>query len=261
MSTPCSARRMRLTALNNRLGDAARKLWFGFFPPVCLLCAQPAADRRLDICAGCRSDLPALGEHCQRCAEPLAQQQSLCGRCSQKLPQFEHVFAAFLYAPPLTQLVTSFKFQRRHSAGYALGQLLADATLEHYRQQPWPVPEVLIPIPLHPWRQSRRGFNQAALLACDVARQWSRNGQPLDVDQRLLRRVRRTRAQTGLTLAQRRINLRGAFRLTGKSPQRVALIDDVMTSGSTANECARLLKQAGCESVQVWVVARAARPR
>ncbi len=251
---------MKQQGIKGLIQRQAQALWFGLFPPCCQLCGQPA-DQRMDICSGCRTDLTRLTTCCARCAEPLADSSSLCGRCQQKRPFFDSVFAPFIYTPPLTRLITAFKYRRQTSAGHSLGMLLTEAVINEYHKDQLELPDCLVPIPLHPWRQLRRGFNQSSVLARDIARGFKSNTIDLPVDQHLLQRTRRTQPQSGLSLVERRKNLKNAFQINGKPPQRVALVDDVMTSGSTANECARALKQAGCEVVQVWVVARAERPR
>ncbi len=238
----------------------SRSVRLAWFPPACLLCRQPA-QQHLDICTGCQTDLTAMDACCQRCAEPLAQSHSLCGRCQQQLPLFDSVFAPYLYAQPLTQLVTAFKFKRQPSAGQAMGLLLAEAVAIAVESGELSLPDCLVPVPLHPWRQIKRGFNQSALLADDVAKHLRQMEMTVPVAGSMLQRIRRTRPQPGLSLVERRRNLKGAFSLKGNPPRHVALIDDVMTSGNTANECARILKQAGCEVVQVWVAARAERPK
>ncbi len=245
--------------LKELLTAKARSLRFSLFPPVCLLCRQPG-QHRLDLCAGCQANLVTMGPCCGRCAEPLAQSGSLCGRCHQQLPVFDNVFAPYLYSPPVTRLITAFKFQRQHSAGHALGILLSKAVKEALRSGQLSSPDCLIPVPLHPWRQISRGFNQAQILARDISRQLDSGPDRLPVSSQLLQRVRKTQPQPGLKLAERRRNLKGVFKMIGKPPPQVALVDDVMTSGSTVNECARVLKKAGCKTVQVWVLARAERP-
>lgn len=115
--------------------------------------------------------------------------------------------------------------------------------------------DALLPVPLHPWRHAARGFNQALELARPLAR---RSGLPLLT---ITRRVRRTRPQTGLTAAERRRNLRGAFSVTRRLPCRHPLIvDDVMTTGETCSQLARVLLAAGAEDVSVLTAARAGRP-
>lgn len=240
--------------------QAAQALWFGVFPPICLLCGL-RGQSSLDVCTGCYADLTTMQNACSRCAEPLAISQNLCGRCNFRLPVFDKVHAPYLYTPPLTQLITHFKYQRQMSAGHALGQLLAESVEQAITAGALTMPDCLVPVPLHPWRQVRRGFNQSALLAGDICRYLQAHEYACDVNYGLLQRIQTTRPQSGLNLAERRRNLRGVFKLNHSPPKHIALIDDVLTSGSTANECARVLKAQGCETVQVWVVARAERPK
>ena len=146
-------------------------------------------------------------------------------------------------------LVAGLKFHDRLAGGRLLGELLA----RHLLVRGGPLPELILPIPLHPRRLRQRGFNQALELALPLGR---RLGVPLD--RHSCRRNRATQPQTELDLKQRRRNLRNAFALAGPLPARhIALVDDVVTTGSTSNELARLLKRAGAERVEVWAAARA----
>ena len=149
----------------------------------------------------------------------------------------------------MQQLVAGLKFHERLAGGRLLGELLA----RHLLARVNPLPELILPIPLHPRRLRQRGFNQAMELALPVGR---RLGIPLD--RKSCRRKRPTQPQTELDLVQRRRNLRKAFALSGALPARhIALVDDVVTTGSTSDELARLLKRAGAERVEVWAAARA----
>ncbi len=227
-------------------------------PWQCVLCQQ-RSDQARDLCRACAADLPLLQLHCQRCAEPLATLAALCGRCQRQAPAFDQVFAVYLYAQPVQAMLTAFKYRRQQ----VLGRVLAETAAEHIgdaiRAGDLSLPPVLIPVPLHRWRLLRRGFNQSWLIARDVQRTLARRGLHVRIASSLLQRTRRTRPQAGLDLAARRKNLRAAFRVHGAVPAHVCLVDDVMTSGSTVAACARLLKQAGCERVDVWVLARASK--
>jgi len=154
------------------------------------------------------------------------------------------------YQFPVDRLVQSLKFKRQLAAGRVLSHLLC----EWITDEGCDLPDMLIPVPLHRLRMFRRGFNQAFELA-DYA------GRALDVPllTGVLRRHRNTRAQSGLSRKQRRKNVRGAFYWHGpiKPARHVALVDDVMTTGTTVSECARVLKKAGAKRVDVWVAARA----
>jgi ComF family protein len=228
------------------------------FPPICVLCGEEADRARksvLDLCAGCANDLPLNRNACPFCAEPLNETtpvNSICGQCLQRRPRFNAAFCPYRYAYPIDHLVRALKFHNRLAYGRVLGELLADA-LSEKRIEPWP--DLLIPVPLAKERFRERGFNQAIELGCIIER---RLGIPLRPD--LVTRVRSTREQTGLDSKARRKNVRGAFQVTSQlAANRIAILDDVITTGSTANELARTLRRAGAKSVEVWAVARTAR--
>jgi ComF family protein len=167
------------------------------------------------------------------------------------------VEAALLYAYPVDRLVCRFKFGR----DLACGQLLALEMLHAIHHGAHPLPEVIAPVPLHRARHVSRAFNQADVLARLLG-----SAMALPVHSRLIRRKRRTRAQSGLDAAGRKRNIRDAFqcgsdvaRLPGGS--HVVLVDDVMTTGATLAECSKTLRSAGVARVSVWVAARAPAPR
>lgn len=220
-------------------------------PPHCLACGAPGQPGR-DLCAGCEGDLPWNRCACQRCALPLPRVEPVCGACLDQPPPWSRAVAPFAYAAPLDRLVQQMKFGGRLAAARLLGGLLLDALREH--GEPWP--DRLVPVPLHTARLRERGYNQALELARPLAA-----GLGLPLAHGALRRVRATAAQTGLGARQRQRNLEAAFvaaRLTGL---RIALIDDVMTTGSTLKACTRALLAAGAREVEVWVLARAPAPR
>jgi ComF family protein len=146
--------------------------------------------------------------------------------------------------------VQAFKFKRQLAAGRVLSHLIC----EHVSVTKLSHPDTLIPVPLHNSRLLSRGFNQAYELSAYA-------GRILDIPvlAGALRRNRRTRAQSGLSRKQRRRNLKGAFYWhgTGKPGPHIALVDDVMTTGATVSDCARVLRRAGAKRVDVWVAARA----
>lgn len=204
------------------------------------------------LCPGCERSLPRLEAACPRCAAAIAHPgiPGECGVCQQRPPAFQHSIALFHYAPPVDHFIRALKF--RHELGLArrLGERLAERLLAEARR-----PDLILPVPLHATRQRRRGYNQALEIARPIAR---RLGIPLA--RRTLLRVRATAAQSDLPPDARRRNLRGAFALrAGASVEglRVALVDDVMTTGSTVEAAARTLRAAGAKEIEVWVVARA----
>ncbi len=228
------------------------KLQFALLPPRCLLCGG-RGDGARDLCSACAAALPGLGHACPLCALPLPGAASglPCGRCRER-PPYAATRAAYAYAPPLDRLVQEFKFAGRLGHARLLGELLAG----HLETSGVPRPEMLLPVPLHPRRLRTRGYNQALELARPVAR---RLGVPLRA--RAGWRLRDTAAQSGLDAKARRRNVRGAFAVDGAvAGRRVAVIDDVVTTGHTVRELARALVAAGAERVEVWCLARAPQP-
>lgn len=217
-------------------------------PSHCVLC-QADDPSGLHLCPDCRADLPWLAAGCPRCAVPLAVPGQPCGACQTRPPPFDTAVALFDYAPPLDGLVQQFKFGQ----GLYLARLFAGLLAE--RLADTPRPDCILPVPLHPHRQRERGFNQALEIARPLAR---RLGCRVDVTTCV--RARATPPQTQLSAARRRRNLRDAFRLARPLAARhIALLDDVMTTGSTLAALAGLLRQAGAERIDVWVCARTTR--
>jgi len=173
-----------------------------------------------------------------------------CGNCLKDPPAFERTEAVFEYAFPLDTLIQQLKY----SGVLAIAGWLGERLMERVAVRPpaeWP--DLLLSMPLHPRRLSERGFNQAALIAERLARRMDRPHRP-----HLARRIRDTPPQVGLGQAERRRNPRGAFECDSSlSGQRIALIDDVMTTGASLDSLARAARAAGARSVEAWVVARA----
>lgn len=233
--------------VNNWLQIAQRLL----LPPVCLVCGGPGVETR-DLCEGCVRDLPWLPKGCYQCAMPLpaaAGEQPVCGSCLQEAPAFDHTIALWNYSTPVDRLLQGLKFERRLEVARLCGELLAQRLLR--RATPWP--DKLIPTPLHPTRLRERGYNQALELARPVGRALG-----LTPDLRLCERIRPTPPQTDLPAAQRYRNVRNAFAVTPGTLANlsVAIVDDVMTTGSTMAALSTTLKQAGATRVEVWVIAR-----
>jgi ComF family protein len=183
----------------------------------------------------------------------------LCGECLQREPPFDAAFAPFVYGHPLDLLVTKLKFGRSLAAGRVLSELWLEAMAEALPTRP----DLLVPVPLHPSRLRERGYNQALELTRPLAR-----ALRIPLADTLLSRTKATAAQANLDAKARRKNLRGAFAfdgaaLNGTRPAKlhVALIDDVMTTGTTLRECARVLKRAGVARVDIWALARAPKSR
>jgi ComF family protein len=220
------------------------------FPGICLLCTARTS-RDHEFCPDCSAALPHWSQGCPQCAAPIAAGAAVrpCGACQQHPPVYSHTFAAFLYAPPIDRLIHGLKYHRRLEVARVLGGFLADRVERENVDV-----DLIMPVPLHTARLRQRGFNQALELARPVAK---RLGVPLNYS--LLERTRATMPQVGLPAKERRRNVRGAFAASNLvAGLRVALVDDVMTTGHTVNAAATCLRKAGTRQVQVWVIARAA---
>lgn len=214
----------------------------------CTLCGTRLSDAR-DFCHGCERSLPLLTSCCTRCAVPLAGglDTSICGACQQHPPKYVSVQAPFRYAPPVDRLVQGAKYGGRLDWIDLLGRQLA----RHAVARAGAV-DAVIAVPLHRSRLRRRGYNQSLELLRPLAKQLA-----LPVCHGL-ERVRATPPQTQLSLAERRRSVRDAFVAKRQfDGLRLALVDDVMTSGATVDAVTRCLLQAGAASVEVWIVARA----
>jgi ComF family protein len=222
----------------------------------CLLCDE-TADGALAICTSCEAELPWLGGHCQVCALPLPSHGLVCGACLKKPPSFSKVEVPWRYAFPIDSLITRFKHQARWPLGRLLGELLSQH-LVHAFDEGLPRPDLLLPVPLASRRQRQRGFNQAAMLG-----QWLSTALQLPRQDAWLQRVLDTPAQQQLDAATRKRNLRKAFALASESAVaglHIALVDDVLTTGATAESLARLLNKAGAARVDVYCLARTPKP-
>lgn len=220
------------------------------FPARCVLCLDPGQPPSFDLCGACEDDLPRDLPACTGCAACLPQADAfLCADCLQRPRDFDAAFAAYRYEHPVDWLVRRAKYGGDIATARVLGTLLGRRLRAGHVLHV----EALLPVPLHRGREARRGFNQAIEIAQAAAREV---GLPVVCDTG--RRWRDTAGQAGLDAAGRRANVRGAFDLVRPlRHRRLAIVDDVLTTGSTAEELARVLKAAGAEWVEVWAVARA----
>ena len=220
-------------------------------PGVCVLCDRTTFNGR-DLCDECHDVLPFNGTACVRCALPLGMHRlegGVCGACFAKPPPFERTVTALVYRDPVPMLVRRVKFHSALVEAHILGSLLATAVEAEYAQAALPL--AIVPVPLSWRRLAGRGHNQATLIARPVARRLD-----LPIAHELCRRIRHTPPQTGLSRTARQRNLAGAFEVRGRPPERIALVDDVMTTGATLRALTRTLRRAGAHEVHLWVVAR-----
>jgi len=226
-----------------------------FYPPMCVVCSSDI-DGREYLCEDCRGRAPRIAPpFCAKCSEPFfgaITQTFSCANCEHRILHFDAAVAAYRSRGLVRKLVHDFKYGRQRHLRHPLAAWLHEAMRDprlHGRRF-----DLIVPVPLHPARERERGFNQATLLAELLARQLA---VPLGA---ALERIRYTITQTAYDRAERMENLRDAFRLRKKMNVRelhVLLIDDVLTTGSTLSECARILKEAGAISVYAATAARA----
>ncbi|MGE8153575.1 ComF family protein [Pseudomonas vancouverensis] len=222
----------------------------------CLLCDEPAEDST-PICMACETELPWLGDQCQTCALPLPAAGLTCGHCQNHPPAFHQVVAPWTYGFPVDSLITRFKHSAKWPFGHLLGELLGQHLLDRFEND-LDRPDALLPVPLARQRLRKRGFNQAAMLA-----RWLSSRLGIPCDERALLRTLDTEAQQVLNADARRKNLRNAFSVTqgaAVAGRHLALVDDVLTTGATAQTLARLLMEAGAARVDVYCLARTPKP-
>ncbi len=212
----------------------------------CLLCQKTSGDALL--CEACERELAPAVPACPRCALTSAG-NAHCGACLAHPPHYDSSYAAFIYAFPVDRLIQALKYGGRLAlAGFFARKL-------HQRVGQAAGVDIIAPLPLHRARLAERGFNQAAEIAKVLARL-----SGIEVQLELGRRVRNTAPQTELPWNERAANVRGAFACEGDlSGLRIAVVDDVMTTGATLDEFARTLKKSGAAWVENWVVARTPR--
>ena len=234
------------------LFEAATSL---LYPPVCTICRGKTRAGEY-LCAPCETKaLRIVAPFCQQCSEPFAGKITgafTCANCAHRTIYFDAAVAAYRGRGVVRQIIHDFKYGRqiylRHLVARWLCAALDD---ERLRGREF---DLVVPVPLHPTRQRERGFNQASLLAELLSARTAIRCKPV------LKRIRYTTTQTALDRAERMENLHNAFRLRKNADVRglrVLLIDDVLTTGSTLSECARVLKRAGATSVHAATAARA----
>lgn len=214
-------------------------------PTHCILCHEVTSNE--NVCHACLQDLPWIKEHCYQCGLPFDLHHvnsTYCGRCITTPPPFESTTALFHYTPPISKFITQLKFNRRLLFANLLGKLLAEKIST--------LPECIIPIPLHKTRLRHRGFNQSLEIAKPIAKRLN-----IPIDTHSFIRSKNTNPHSQLPAKERKQNIKKAF--ISKRPltaKHVAIIDDVVTTGSTVIEFSKLLKKQKVETIQIWCCAR-----
>lgn len=226
-----------------------------FFPGRCLACERPPERfGKLMLCRQCRSAIKFIrGPLCKCCGRPFHKSggdDHLCGLCLTGFYHFDTARALTQYRTPITTIISRFKYHGQTTSLKSFRSIKQQSSVLAELKQP----ELIIPVPLHRKRLRQRGFNQALLLA--------RTFYPEQlnlIDLTVLERHRYTEQQTGMSGKARRHNLKNSFRVNNREvvdDKRVLLVDDVFTTGTTVNECAKVLKEAGAKEIQVLTLAR-----
>lgn len=226
-----------------------QNLFLYFMPPHCILCGEKGFENR-DLCEACYLELPKNTPRCYQCASNLASNVSpiLCENCLENPPAFDETLAPFVHQGSIRYFIIQLKFHHHYPSARLLGGLMAN-----YLKKTAQLPDCIIPVPLHKNRYQERGFNQSIEIARILSKELN---VPLDVQSCI--RQRDTAHQIGLNAQQRNENIKNAFSISATfQAKHVAIVDDVMTTGSTVHELALALKMAGCLRVQIWICAKA----
>jgi ComF family protein len=249
----CARQEAMASAILRPLQGVSKLLLDFALPPRCAGCGDVNEEVGA-FCPGCWAKLEWLGNAgCQRCGLPLAGTEAeICGRCLADPPKIDRIRAAVAYDDIPRSVALRLKYGRK----VALAETMARYMMP--LRSDWDEDALLVPVPLHRWRLWGRGFNQSALVASVLGRRWGLRVAPAG-----LRRVKRTQPLKGMNHSQRRKAMAGAFKASSDLELRgktIILIDDVLTSGSTAEGCARALRRAGAGRVELICWARVVRP-
>ena len=216
-------------------------------PAECMKCRQEIDHDDHPFCNDCYPLLPFQQHCCQRCGQAFASDLDYCGRCLHHAPPFDGCFCPFRYEPPIDDQLRQFKYYQRPELARSIARLLCAEILTHQLE----MPDLLIPVPLHISKLRQRGFNQAWQLTRHVSRLLE-----IPCSSKLIIKTRATPPQVQQSWHQRLINNRGSFALK-QTPgcKHIAIIDDVVTTGSTVAEISKILKKNGVDYVQIWGIA------
>jgi ComF family protein len=237
-------------AFTSFISTIFHSIYHQLLPPSCLLCGY-TTQNFCNICTYCQQDLPILPHLCPRCARFISSSSTICGHCLTTPPPFDQTFTLFPYQPPIVQLIIKLKFQHQLEHATAFAELLRKAICTSWYLKR-SLPDIIIPVPLHSKRLQERGFNQALEIAKPVSKFLD-----IPLDKEGIIRSKNTIAQSMLPAKARKENIANAFTVSRNyAGLTIALIDDVVTTGQTITECARVLKQHGAKYIDVWCCAR-----
>ncbi len=239
---------------------------FNLLASTCVLCDAVVTGKN-SLCEGCHNDLPWMEQFCRHCGIALLSNVDkssitnegidICGACQTKPPHVDYTLSALRYLSPVDYLITELKFNHKLTSALILSDLFIQY-LDKQRDQIVfnEMPDLIIPVPLYKKRLRERGFNQALEVARPIAKAFS-----IPLCNNTVVRIKNTPPQTKLTAVERSKNIRNSFRLGNlkklSEVSHIVILDDVVTTGATCNELAKLLKEEGVKTVGVWSIARA----
>jgi len=214
----------------------------------CTLCDCQSSSQ--PICNDCLCDLPQLSNPCLCCAIdlPVTSKYQYCKDCITNPPRYKHTIAAFNYRFPINLIIPLIKHEQHKIHLQWLADCLATTIKQHPR---YALPQALIPVPISTLKRLKKGYNQTEMLAVFLS-----NSLNIKIENQLVTKTRDTTAQAQLNAKERKKNLNAAFSVVNNNYKHLAIVDDVMTTGATAAEIAKVLKAAGVEQVDLWVLAR-----
>ena len=239
------------------LSSMLQQLSAYLLPAQCLLCRLPSQGSLL--CLYCQKALLKPRPHCLHCALPLIKNEAYCSQCMHHTDAFTQIYALDDYIKPYPALIKNLKYNKQLLNAQLLAQLLSLSIQQNIPAEQISQVDFLIPVPLHPKRLRQRGFNQAQLLADVLAKNLS-----IPILNQAVQRIKNTCAQEGLNKQKRKKNLKGAFTLQKEQQASlkdayVVIIDDVVSTGATANSLCTILLQGGARRVDIWAICRTSR--
>ena len=218
------------------------------FTSLCLICDTQNSSSALPICNKCLHELPRNIKVCQQCGLPIENSAAtICGKCQSKPPVYDKTITPFIYDNAIKHLIIELKFKKKLINAHLLGKLLVKAVSNET------LPDFLLPVPLHKKRLRQRGFNQTMELCRVLSKELS-----IPILTGIVEKTKETIPQSELSAKQRKQNLRNSFKVIGSIPAaHIAIIDDVITTGTTITEIAKLLKKSNSTNIQAWACARA----
>jgi ComF family protein len=236
----------------NRIKLLSMKFTHLLLPNQCVICHLPS-EFSIALCQACILQMPFKFLSCAKCAFPLPihHEPRICGDCLNRRWEFDQCWCLFHYEQTVQKLLIGLKFFDQLLNASLFGHLLSEKLVSWYECKP--LPEVIIPVPLHPARTRKRGFNQAIEIAKAISQQTA-----IPIDSRCCKRTRKTLPQSELDKFSRRNNVKNAFTITTSiTYQHVAIVDDIFTTGNTVDALAKALRLAGVRQIDVWCIARA----